>query len=211
MKLTQFAIAALFCVAPTSAFVSSPIKSQSVATLNASSTDIETSLNANANANAGRRSFLSKAGVAFSAAAAGTIILPGNANAIPGITVAEFESIMRTSARSISIVEFSGSKSETAIVTLLDGTTFSITDLFESSTDPRSPLKLIASCRSYKVPTKNVGLEDALSSFANSGSKKKRVYMNERVRVAAEKERAKKIRMDEDERERLSETLRMGI
>jgi len=209
MKLTQFAIAALFCVAPTSAFVSSPIKSQSVVTLNASSADIETSLNANANA--GRRSFLSKAGVAFSAAAAGTIMLPGNANAIPGITVAEFESIMRTSARSISIVEFSGSKSETAIVTLLDGTTFSITDLFESSTDPRSPLKLIASCRSYKVPTKNVGLEDALSSFANSGSKKKRVYMNERVRVAAEKERAKKIRMDEDEKERLSETLRMGI
>ena len=209
MKLTQFAIAALFCVAPTSAFVSSPIKSQSVVSLNASSADIATSLNANANA--GRRSFLSKAGVALSAAAAGTIMLPGNANAIPGITVAEFESIMRTSARSISIVEFSGSKSETAIVTLLDGTTFSITDLFESSTDPRSPLKLIASCRSYKVPTKNVGLEDALSSFANSGSKKKRVYMNERVRVAAEKERAKKIRMDEDEKERLSETLRMGI
>lgn len=204
MKLTQVAIAALFCVAPTSAFVSSPIKSQSAVALEASSTDTETY-------NDGRRAFLSKAGVAFRAAAAGTILLPGNANAIPGITVAEFESIMRTSARSISVVEFSGPKSETVIVTLIDGTKFSVTDVFESSTDPRSPLKLIASCRSYNVPTKNVGLEDALSSFASSGSKKKRVYMNERVRVAAEKERERKIRMEEDERERLSEMERMGI
>jgi len=206
MKLTQVAIAALFSVAPTSAFVSLPIKSQSVVALKASNADIET-----LNVNAGRRSFLSKASVAFSAVTAGTIMMPGNASAIPGITVAEFESIMRTSARSISVVELSGAKSETAIVTLIDGTKFSITDLFESSTDPRSPLKLIASCRSYNVPTKNVGLEDALSSFASSGSKKKRVYMNERVRVAAEKERERKIRMDEDERERLSEMERMGI
>lgn len=205
MKLTAIVVATLFWVAPTSAFVSSHIKSQSAVALKASNKDIKTSLN-----NADRRSFLSKACVAFSTVAVGTM-LPGNANAIPGITVAEFESIMRTSARSISVVELSGPKSETAIVTLIDGTKFSITDLFESSTDPRSPLKLIASCRSYKVPTKNVGLEDALSSFASSGSKKKRVYMNERVRVAAEKERERKIRMDEDEIERLSEMERLGI
>lgn len=83
-------------------------------------------------------------------------------------------------------------------------------DIYESPTDPRSPLKLIATCRSYNVPTKSVGLEEALTSLSSSGSKKKRVYMNERVRVAAELEREKKLRMEQDELDRLAELERMA-
>lgn len=83
-------------------------------------------------------------------------------------------------------------------------------DIYESSTDPRSPLKVIATCRSYKVPTKSVGLEEAVLSLSSEGSKKKRVYMNERVRVAAEKEKEKKLRMEQDELDRQAELEQMG-
>ena len=167
---------------------------------------------------ADRRSFLSKAGASIGVATLGgmgmgmgMVGLPTSANALAGVTVAEFETILRTAAKSIQVVELSGPKSETAIVTLIDGTQFAISDLYESPTDPRSPLKLIASCRSYNVPTKSVGLEEAVLSLSSSGSKKKRVYMNERVRIAAEKERERKIRLEEDERERLAELEKMGM
>lgn len=136
------------------------------------------------------------------------MILP--ANAMPMVTVAEFESILRTSAKSIQIVELSGPKSETAIATLIDGTQFGILDLYESPTDPRSPLKLIATCRLYNIPTKSVGLEQAVLSLTSSGAKKKKVYMNKRVQEAAEKEREKKERMEQDELERLQELERMN-
>ena len=106
-------------------------------------------------------------------------------------------------AKSVKIVELSGPKQETAVVTLIDGTQFLITDLYESPTDPRSPLKLISTCRSYKVPTKSVGLEAALLNLSSSGAKKKKVYMNKRVQMAAELEREKKERMDQDEVDRL--------
>ncbi|GFH59304.1 hypothetical protein CTEN210_15780 [Chaetoceros tenuissimus] len=154
-----------------------------------------------------RRSFLSKsvASIAVGTVFGTSVVDPQVANAIPGVTVAEFETILKTSAKSVALVEFSGSKSENAVVTLIDSTKFIITDLFESSTDPRSPLKLIATCRSYGVPTKNVGLEEAVLSLSSSGSKKKKVYMNERVRKAAELEREKKERMEQDERDRLAE------
>ena len=105
----------------------------------------------------------------------------------------------------MSGVRLSGPKSQNALVTLVDGTQFTISDLYESPTDPRSPLKLIATCRSYNVPIKETGLEEAVLSLSSSGSKKKRVYMNKRVQEAAEKEREKKERMEEDERERLAE------
>jgi hypothetical protein len=110
----------------------------------------------------------------------------------------------------VSGVALSGPKLETAVVTLIDGTQFGISDIYESPTDPRSPLRLIATCRSYNVPTKSVALEDAVLSLSSSGSKKKRVYMNERVRVAAEKEREKKLRLEQDELERQAELERMG-
>jgi len=38
---------------------------------------------------------------------------------------------------------------------LHSGTAFTISDLVESSTDPRSPLKLVARCRLYKIPGKS--------------------------------------------------------
>lgn len=78
-------------------------------------------------------------------------------------------------------------------------------DIYESPSDPRSPLKVIATCRSYNVPTKSVALEEAVLSLSSDGSKKKRVYMNERVRIAAEKEKEKKLRMEQDELERQAE------
>lgn len=100
-----------------------------------------------------RRSFLSKtvASIATGAVVGTSLADPQVANAIPGVTVAEFDTILKTSAKSVQLVQFSGPKSENAVVTLIDSTQFIITDLFESSTDPRSPLKLLATCRSYGV------------------------------------------------------------
>jgi hypothetical protein len=124
----------------------------------------------------------------------------------------EFDVILRDSAKSIVSVELSGPKSETALVRLADGTTFSISDLVESNTDPRSPLKLVARCRLYNVPIKNTGLLSAVSgesSIISSTGKKKKSYMNKQVQKAEEKEKEKRERMAEDERERLAELYRM--
>ena len=111
----------------------------------------------------------------------------------------------RPTAKSVKVVELSGPKQETAIVTLIDGTQFVLSDVIESPSDPRSPLKLISTCRSYNVPTKAVQLEEAVLSLSSTGSKKKKVYMNKRVQIAAEKEREKKERMEQDEIDRLAE------
>ena len=46
-------------------------------------------------------------------------------------------------------------------------------------------------------------------SLSSQGSKKKKVYMNKRVQEAAEKEREKKERMEQDEIERLRELEKM--
>jgi hypothetical protein len=123
---------------------------------------------------------------------------------IPSITSDEFDVILKSSSKSISIVELSGPKSETCLVKLVDGTQFSVSDLIESSTDPRSPLKLVSRCRLYNVPVKNVGLLSALGKTGDTG-KKKKVYSNERVRAAEEKNAERRLRMEEDERERLAE------
>lgn len=129
-----------------------------------------------------------------------------NADSTPSVTSAEFDTILKDSAKSILSVELSGPKSETAIVKLVDGTTFAIGDLVESSTDPRSPLKLVARCRLYKIPVKNTGLVSALNGgIVSSSGKKKKNYMNPRVQEAEKKEQAKRERMAEDERERLQE------
>jgi hypothetical protein len=156
-----------------------------------------------------RRSFLTSTLSLTAITFTSTTVLPKSALALPGVTVAEFEKILKDSAKSISIVELSGPKNDQAVVTLIDGTQFKIIDLYESATDPRSPLKLIATCRAYKIPTKSKGLEDAVLSLTNSGSKKKKVYMNSRVRLAAEMEAEKKIRLEEDELERQAELARM--
>jgi len=130
--------------------------------------------------------------------------VPEEATAIPGVTVAEFEILVRDSAKSIKSVVFTGPKGETATVTLADDTKFSITDLIESSFDPRSPLKLVATCRLNNVPTEFSGLQDAVKT-ASPGSKKTKVYMNKRIQRAEELNKEKRIRMAEDEVERLAE------
>ena len=110
-------------------------------------------------------------------------------------------------ASSVKIVEFSGPQAETATVTLVDGTTFEISDLFESSTDPRSPLRLVATCRSYGVTTKFSELESVIAELSKTG--KRKVYMNKRVQEALEKEKEKKERMAQDEVERNMQLLQI--
>jgi hypothetical protein len=160
-----------------------------------------------------RRSFLSN----LLGASSVLLLLPSASDAtateiIPSVTSAEFDVILKDSAKSILAVELSGPKSETAIVRLVDGTTFTISDLVESSTDPRSPLKLVARCRLYKIPIKNIGLLSALSgdgSLISDSGKKKKSYMNPRVQEAEKKEKEKRERMEEDERDRLEELYKM--
>mmetsp|Transcript_23999 Transcript_23999/g.36986 ORF Transcript_23999/g.36986 Transcript_23999/m.36986 type:complete len:202 (-) Transcript_23999:219-824(-) len=152
-----------------------------------------------------RRAFLQNTSaqiftITAASAAVFTTSLP--ANAMSMVTVDEFETILKDSYKSVSSVEFSGVRGETATVKLVDGTTFGISDLIESPTDPRSPLKLVSTCKGYNIPTKFSYLDGVLSS---SPKKKKKVYMNERVAEAAKKEEAKRLRIEEDEQARLKE------
>ena len=119
----------------------------------------------------------------------------------------EFETILRDSGRSIQLVEFAGANGETVTVRLVDGTTFGIADVIESPTDPRSPLKISALCRQYKVPTKFVAFDSILASTP----RKKKVYMNSIVQKAAEKEVLKIERMKQDEEERLAALYKMEL
>lgn len=115
------------------------------------------------------------------------------------VTVMEFEEILKDSYKSVAIVEFGGVKGENAVVKLIDGTEFGISDIVESSTDPRSPLKLVATCKGYDIPTKFTYLD----GFLASSPKRKKVYMNDRLAEAAKKEELKRIRIQEDEQARL--------
>ena len=135
----------------------------------------------------------------------GTLI-PQVAMAIPMVTADEFDIILRDSPFSIQVVEFSGPKSETVTVRLVDGTVFGIQGVVESPTDPRSPLKVAAACRENNVKTKFVELESFLSTMP-----KKKMYTNQRVQEAQAKERERQLRMQQDEEERLAELRRMGI
>ena len=144
-----------------------------------------------------RRSFV----VGGMAALTSTFLMQTNpANAIPMITTDEFRIILRDSAQAIKVVEFSGPKSDVVTVKLVDGTSFGLSDVIESPVDPRSPLKIAAMCRENLVATKFSYLEAALSS----APKKKKIYSNERVQIAAEKEKARKERMEQDEADRLA-------
>lgn len=156
---------------------------------------------------ASRRSFFSQALVTSAACVAACTAFVPPALAIPSVTISEFEKILKDSARSVEVVEFAGPKSDIVTVRLTDGTTFGISDIVESPTDPRSPLKLVATLRGYKVPCKFMTLENALSG--STTTKKKKSYANERVQLAAEKEREKAERMAQDEAERQAELSRM--
>jgi len=170
---------------------------------------VHTSIHAIPPSSDDRRAFLLDTIATVSCGICATILLPDNAFAMSGVTVAEFEILVRDSAKSIKSVVFSGPKGETAVVTLADDTQFAITDLIESSIDPRSPLKLAATCRLNNVPTKFSTYEDAVRS-ASPGSKKKKVYMNKRIQRADQLNKEKKIRMAQDEVERLEELERIS-
>eukprot|EP00543_Licmophora_paradoxa_P008538 CAMPEP_0202448950 /NCGR_PEP_ID=MMETSP1360-20130828/7742_1 /ASSEMBLY_ACC=CAM_ASM_000848 /TAXON_ID=515479 /ORGANISM="Licmophora paradoxa, Strain CCMP2313" /LENGTH=211 /DNA_ID=CAMNT_0049066743 /DNA_START=194 /DNA_END=829 /DNA_ORIENTATION=+ len=134
-----------------------------------------------------------------------TFAAPPPAMAIPMITTTEFEIVLKDSARSIQVVEFAGSAGDTVTARLVDGTVFGISDVVESPTDPRSPLKIAALCRQAKVPTKFMMLEAALTKT----TKKKKVYMNSIVQEAAIKEEEKRERMRLDEEDRLAALYKM--
>ena len=147
-----------------------------------------------------RRQFFTAGAAAFTSLLAWDINVQ-SAHAIPMITTEEFRIILRDSAQAINVVEFTGAKSETVTVKLVDGTSFGISDVVESSVDPRSPLKIAAMCRENLVKTKFASLEAALAS----APKKKKIYSNERVQIAAEKEKARQERMEKDEADRLAQ------
>jgi hypothetical protein len=149
-----------------------------------------------------RRKFLSTAVSSFAALSTGIFSFQQSAMALPMASVDEFDIILMDSPNSVDVVEFSGPKGETIIVKLVDGTQFGIKDIIESSYDPRSPLKVQAACREAGVKTKSVDLESLL---ARLDTKKKKMYTNERVQKAYEKEQDKKERMRLDELDRLAE------
>ena len=126
---------------------------------------------------------------------------------IPTVTTTEFESILKTGAKSVRLVQFSGPKSETAVVTLVDGTVFGISDLVESSIDPRSPLRLVATLRGYNVPYKFTLLEAAVGQASTRG--KRKVFLNEATIIANKKTEDQKDRMAKDEEERVAALKRM--
>ncbi|GAX26804.1 hypothetical protein FisN_9Lh073 [Fistulifera solaris] len=147
-----------------------------------------------------RRTFLSQSSAALIVAT--TCQQP--AHAIPMVTINEFRTILRDSARSIARVEFSGPRQETVTVVLQDGTTFGISDVIDSSVDPRSPLQVQAMCRENDVPVKFTELEALLQ-----GKGRGKLYTNERVQQANLKEQERLARMAQDEVERQDALKRM--
>jgi hypothetical protein len=153
-----------------------------------------------------RRSILRTVGTAVITTTA-ACTHPRSALAIPMASVDEFGIILRDSPLSVQVVEFSGPKGENVLVRLVDGTTFGIKDIIESSTDPRSPLKVSAACREVGVKTRFVDLEAILAT----APKKKKMYTNQRVQEAQEKERARLERIQKDEEDRLAQLARMEL
>lgn len=145
-----------------------------------------------------RRNFLMSS---FAAAATGLFSFQQSAVAMPMASVEEFNTVVRDSPLSIQVVEFSGPRSETIVVKLVDGTVFGIKDVIESPSDPRSPLKVVAACRDNNVKTKFVDLEAVLAS----APRKKKMYTNERVQKAYELQAQQKERIRLDELDRLEQ------
>jgi hypothetical protein len=130
-------------------------------------------------------------------------ILIGSVNpaeAVASVTPSQFDTILRDSSRSISRVEFSGPLNTVVTVQLIDGTSFTIRDVVESSTDPRSPLKIAATCREFGIPTSYPDINALLSKTP----RKKKIYTNERVLEAQRKTKEQLDRIQQDEEDRLA-------
>jgi hypothetical protein len=132
------------------------------------------------------------------AAVAATTSSSSEASSIPMITTDEFLIVLRDSSRSIARVDIYNDARVT--VRLLDGTSFGIKDVVESSTDPRSSLKIAAVCRENKVPFQYVDLQSALTAATT----KRKNYANSRVQEAAVREQERLARMQQDEDQRLA-------
>lgn len=152
-----------------------------------------------------RRSFVQEWCCCGGIVAAGLLVATSPALALPMVTTDEFIVILRDSASSIRVVEFSGAQSDTVTVQLVDGTAFGIKDVVESSTDPRSPLKIAAICTANKIPTRFNNVQAALAS----APRRTKVYSNARVLEAAEKEKEKRLRIEADEEIRIQELKQM--
>ena len=168
--------------------------------------DYKMSSSISSEGNRSRRTFLSKV-IGISTASIFGTISPSSAWAadLPMVTLREFEDILKDSYKSVAIVELGGIKGEIVTVKLVDGTEFGISDIIDSPTDPRSPLKLVSTCKGYGIPTKFTYLD----GFLDTSPKRKKVYMNNRLAEAAVKEEAKKKRMEEDEQARLKALFEM--
>mmetsp|Transcript_14216 Transcript_14216/g.39156 ORF Transcript_14216/g.39156 Transcript_14216/m.39156 type:complete len:212 (-) Transcript_14216:1291-1926(-) len=153
-----------------------------------------------------RRQFFQQSAATMMLTTMTAMSAPQIANAIPMVTTDEFSIILRDSPLSIELVEFTGPKSETVTVRLVDGTVFGLKDVIESSSDPRSPLKVAAACRENGVKFKFSSMEAALASVP----RKKTLYTNQRVQDAAEKEREKAERIRRDEEDRLMQLRKMN-
>ena len=145
-----------------------------------------------------RRSFLVQSSSMVVATTA--VIHPRPVWAMASVSVSEFDELLRDASKSIRVVELTGPKSELVIVTLVDGTQFRLSDVVESATDPRSPLKVVATCRSYGVQTSFPDLNKSLA-----GTKNRKLYRNAQVQKAAELEDEKRKRMEQDEQDRLKQ------
>jgi hypothetical protein len=136
-------------------------------------------------------------------AAVSAVAVPDDVTIIPMITMDQFiNTVIRDSASSIRSIEFSGPQSETVRIILQDDSVFGISDVIESPTDPRSPLKLVAVAKANGIPVRFVNLESIVV-------RNKAVYANERVQAAFVKEQEKAQRMQADEEWRLLEVARM--
>jgi hypothetical protein len=146
---------------------------------------------------------LASTSVVPSQAAMAATASSSEASSIPMITTDEFLIVLRDSSRSIARVDIYNDARVT--VRLLDGTSFGIKDVVESSTDPRSSLKIAAVCRENKVPFQYVDLQSALTAATT----KRKNYANSRVQEAAVREQERLARMQQDEDERLAELQKM--
>ena len=82
--------------------------------------------------------------------------------------------------------------------TLTDGTTFQVTGILDSPTDPRSPFKIISKCRDQNVPYRTALI------WGVGAEGRQKVYYNGRVREAERKNGEKRLRIEEDEKFRRS-------
>jgi hypothetical protein len=139
--------------------------------------------------------------VAPSYAATATDAAAGSSN-LPLVTVAELETILNSSSKSIQRVElFSYSlMDQRAIVTLVDGSKFGHSNLMvESPIDPCSPLKLVSTLQWCNVPYGFPLIEEALSKYSQTKCK---LYLND-----AEEE---VLRKEDEKRERVAKDVKVG-